>query len=850
MQRSLRIAAIVVGVLIVLALIGAGVWRGVQARSFPRARGTVELEGLSAPVEIYRDSYGVPHIYAQTREDMVFALGYIHAQDRFWQMEFWRRLGAGRLSEYFGESTVGTDSFLRTMGFYRIAEQEVAAMEPEMREVYDAYSQGVNAYILNRRPAQLGLEFALLEAQGVDVEIEPWTPANSLTWAKMMAYDLGGNMSTELQRLELLRTAGIDRTADLIPLFREDFPVIVPDEELERMDLPEPPTSDSALGPYRDINTNLVGNFDSSTSLVFGKGESIGSNNWVISGDLTDTGKPLLANDPHLAIQMPSIWYETAMQCVDSDGNIGRTPACPYNLRGYTFAGLPGIIIGHNDRIAWGVTNVGPDTQDLYIERLNPENPNQYEVNGEWVDMDIIHEEIRVNGQDEPVVITIRSTRHGPVITDLRSYQQHTTFAYDPEAGPEGLQFTALSLRWTALEPNTISRAIWLLDQATNYDEFYEAARYWDVAGQNIVYADVDGNIAYQMTGRIPIRAQGDGTLPVPGWTDDYEWTGYIPYEEQPRAYNPAQGYIATANQNVVSDRYPYLIDTEFDHGYRGMRINQMILADTDGISIADIQTMQGDNMNLSALEIVPYFKDIPLDDPALDAARDRLQDWDGQMHMDSPDAALFSYIWVELAAETFNDQLPQNLWPDAGSGRVMDAFYWLLQEPDNPWWDDITTTGTVETRDEILIRAVTQGYAAGVQSLGEDVDAWKWGDVHTALFANQTFGESGIALIEGIFNRGPVPASGGSSIVNATGWEDDEPFVLTSLPSMRQIIDLSDFSNSLMMHTTGQSGHPGHRHYDDFIDPWRLIEYHPTLWERAAVEEGSRDLLTLVPAE
>jgi penicillin amidase len=513
-------------------------------------------------------------------------------------------------------------------------------------------------------------------------------------------------------------------------------------------------------------------------------------------------------------------------------------------VRGYSFAGAPGVIIGHNDRIAWGLTNVNPDVQDLYIERLNPEDINQYEVNGEWVDMEMVYEEIAVQGRDEPVVLPVRETRHGPIITDLGGFAD---YAHVGSTG-ENPVITALALRWTALEPNQTFRAVLLLDKAQTYDDFREALRYFDSPSQNIIYADVEGNIGYQMPGIVPIRANGDGSLPVPGWTDDYEWVDFIPYDELPRAFNPEKGYIATANQPVVDEAYPYLIlyEPDFDQGYRARRIVEMLEADTDGISIEDIQAIQGDNLDGFAPELIPYLEDIPLDSPELEAARDCLLAWDGQMHMDSPEAALYGYFWVALIESTFQDELPGYLSPDDGSS-TRTIFHNLLQDPGNPWWDDITT-GETETRDDILARALEEGYAAGVAALGDNLDDWRWGEVHTALFANQTFGQSGIGLIEGIFNRGPVAVGGGSGSVDATGWGLADPFRVTDLPSMRQIIDLGDLSSSLMMHTTGQSGHPGHCHYDDFIDSWRLIDYHPTLWLRADVEATSRGHLTLMP--
>ena len=845
MSKGLRVAAIIAGVIAVLALALTGAWLVFSRQAYPRERGTVSVPGLTAPVEILRDPYGVPHIYAENSHDLFFAQGYVHAQDRFWQMEFWRRIGAGRLSEYFGEATLGTDIYLRTVGFARIAEQEYEEATPEIRAVLEAYAEGVNAYISGRRPGQLGLEFALLSLQGIEIEVEPWTPVNTLTWAKIMAQDLGGNMDDELAAVDLVRAVGVDMAQDFRAGYVDNLPVIVPDEELEHLDLPDASTEQVAgeyIAALQEVSTELAGGFDPAQALAFGRGAGIGSNNWVISGDLTASGMPLLANDPHLGIQMPSIWYEIGLHCVE------KSDECPYDVRGFSFAGVPGVVIGHNDRIAWGFTNTAPDVQDLYIERINPENPDQYEVNGEWRDMEIVYETIEVQGRDEPVVLKVRITRHGPIITDSGGNASYSSFSLDDTADtlPENLELTALALRWTALQPNTTFQAILELNRATNFEEFRAALEHFDVPSQNMIYADVEGNIGVQIPGLIPIRARGDGSMPVPGWTDDYEWTGFIPYDELPRAYNPAQGYIVTANQPVVTDAYPYLISTSFDRGYRAQRIVDMLTENGGGLTVEDMQRMQGDNLNLSALEILPYLEDLDLE-PSLAGARGRLTAWNGVMDMDSPEAALYAYFWVALVEETFNDQLPEDLWP-SGSDMTQVAIANLLEEPDNPWWDHRSTPDVTETRDDILARALAKAYERGVEELGPNLDAWRWGDIHTAEFRNGTLGESGIALIERIFNRGPVATSGGGEQVNATGWSTTEPFGVRSLPSMRQIVDLGDLSNSLMIHTTGQSGHPGHRHYDDMIEPWRQIEYHPTLFTREEVEAAGARRLVLRP--
>jgi penicillin amidase len=824
MRKGLRIATIVVGVLVIAGLVVGIVATRTVRRGFPKTQGTIEVDGLDSPVEIYRDDHGIPHIYADTKHDLFFAQGYVHAQDRFWQMEFWRHIGQGRVAEMMGEPALSSDMFIRTVGWHRVAEAELDLIDQESLAILEAYSEGVNAYVDTHNRNQMGLEFAILGLTGAEWEIEPWTPLNTLTWAKVMAWDLGANMDSELERVDLMQRVGVDMTAELYPPYSEEFPVTIPDASVI-----EQVSSELDLG----------GGFDPDTNFAFGPGDSVGSNNWVLSGDLTDTGAPLLANDPHLGIQMPSIWYEIGLHCNQ------QGPDCPYELTGFSFAGAPGIIIGHNDNIAWGFTNTSPDVQDLYIERINPANPSQYEVNGEWVDMETIREEIVVAGQDEPVVVNARLTRNGPIISDLDSFAERQ--GYTLVDGEPAL--TALAFRWTALEPGLTYQAVLELDRAQNFGEFVAALESWDVPGQNMVYADRQGNIGLQVTSEIPIRANGNGTVPVPGWTDDYQWTGYIPYEEMPRTYNPPEGYILTANHAMVGPDYPYLITTEWTYGYRAQRIEDMLEAGMEGdepISAEFIAQMQGDNMNLSALEVIPALEALDLADPGAQTAQEMLLEWDGQMHMDSPQAALYAVFWSELVKATFYDGLPEDLWLNGGD-RTMVTVANLLDQPDNLWWDDVTTPDT-ETRDEILASALESAYAETTALLGDDPTRWAWGDLHTSTFDNQTLGNSGISVIESIFNRGPVATSGGDSIVNATAWNVPEGFEVSSVPSMRQIIDVGDFSASLTMHTTGQSGHPYNPHYDDMIDPWRNIEYHPMLWDETQVQAAAKDHLTLTP--
>jgi len=838
---SVLLRRILIGVVVVLALliVVIAVWLPLSIRSsFPQIDGEVRLSSLDAPVDIYRDAFGIPHIYAQTTHDLFFAQGYVHAQDRFWQMDFWRHVGSARLSEMFGASQVETDTFLRTLGWARVAQQELDALDPDTLVILNDYANGVNAYLDERQGGALSLEYVILKLLNPDYQVKPWQPLHSLTWAKAMAWDLGGNMDAEIQRAVLLQSLTPEQLDDIFPSYPPDHPVIVAEQNTgaARFSGNDPSLASLAVEAAALLEP-LAGRMAALEGILGPLGEGIGSNSWVISGRLSATGTPWLANDPHLGVQMPSIWYEVGLHCVPKGIN------CPFDVAGFSFAGTPGVVIGHNDRIAWGFTNVGPDVQDLYIERLNPENPNQYEVNGHWVDMEVVRETIHVAGGD-PVEVAIRYTRHGPIISETYGELEEFT----AQAGIKLPANYAVALRWTALDVSNTFPAIWQINKAQNWDEFRAAASQFDVPSQNLVYADIEGNIGYQTPGKIPIRAQGDGSLPVPGWTDDYEWQGFIPFEELPSSFNPPQGYLVTANNAVVGPGYPYLITRTWAYGYRAQRIVEMITSAPKPIDSAYIQHMQGDNKDLNAETLVPVLLEVPLNDPHLEEVRGMLATWDFQAHMDSAPAALFEAFWKHLLAETFHDDLPERYWPGGGS-RWFEVVRRLVAQPEAGWWDNKKTTAVqIERRDDIF----RQAFAGAVRELeemqGNNPENWAWGELHTVTFRNATLGESGIAPIEALFNRGPYPTSGGESIVNATGWTSTEGYFVDWLPSMRMIVDLGNLQNSLAIHTTGQSGHAYHQHYIDMADLWRQISYHPMYWERAAIEAGAEGHLRLAP--
>jgi penicillin amidase len=798
-------------------------------RSFPRTSGEIAVAGLQAPVDVYRDSLGVPHIYAANEHDLFFAQGYLHAQDRFWQMDFWRHIGSGRLAEMFGEGQLDTDRFLRTLGWARVVEQELGLASKDTRTILNAYADGVNAYLSEQRGAAISLEYAVLGLLNPEYEVEPWQPLHTLTWAKAMAWDLRGNMEEEIERALLAPTLGLERLQQLYPDYPAEGPFIVqgsPSAAIgdDRIDAASPSVQESLAALRQRI---------AALDALTGGGEpGLGSNNWVLAGSRTATGSPIVANDPHLSIQMPSIWYQIGLHCRPV------SEACRYEVAGVSFAGAPGVIVGHNADLAWGVTNTGPDVIDLYYERVNPENPNQYEVNGEWVDMTTVEETIGVSG-GSAIPLTVRYTRHGPVVSD--TYEDATAVA--EAQGPTESGPIAISMRWTALEPNLLYESVLEYNRARTVDEFRQALRKFAVPAQNFVFADRQGNIGYQMPGNIPVRAAGDGWMPVPGWTGEHEWTGYIPFEDLPRVENPPEGFVMTANHAVVGPAYPHLITRDWDYGYRAERLLALLTAQ-DAFSIEDVQRIQSDNYHAMAPIFVPLLQQISFEDDVENKALALLSGWDYQADGDSPAAAVFNAFFRHLVLLTYGDEVLDRL---PGSDRAFRVLEDISVDSGSAWWDDVGTD-SVEDRTATIRMAFQAAVAELRQELGGDPSAWTWGELHGATFRNQTFGESGIAPIEALFNRGPFPTGGGGSIVNATGWRWDEGYAVTSLPSMRMIQDLSDWDRSLLIHTTGQSGHAFHPHYVDMAPVWSQAQYAPFLWSDNAVQGAAVDHLVLVP--
>ncbi|MFP3465800.1 penicillin acylase family protein [Leifsonia sp. SIMBA_070] len=852
-HRVLRVVGLVVAVLLVLVVIAGGVGIWTVTRSFPQTSGTVDVPGLTKPVTVSRDDAGVPQLTASTADDLFRAQGFVHAQDRFWEMDFRRHVTAGRLSEMFGASQVPTDTFIRTLGWRTVAEQEVKLLDPTSLRYYQDYADGVNAYLTSHSGAELSLEYAVLGLQNPSYKPEPWTPADSVAWLKAMAWDLRSNLDDEIDRALLATKLKPQQIAELHPRYPYSThptitdqgggnPRTVTPDAKQGATAAADASSASSTDPaaYASQLEQVAASVDALPQLIGPAGDDIGSNSWVVAGSHTASGKPLLANDPHLGAALPSVWYQMGLHCETVNA------ACPFDVAGFSFSGFPGIIIGHNDRISWGFTNLGPDVADLFVEKVTG---NTYEYDGKQLPLQKRTERIRVAGGAD-VTITVRSTLHGPIVTDIGD--DYAVIAKD-QAGKLGVpaQQYQLSLAWTALTPGKTANAIFAFDAARDWAGFRAAAEQFQVPSQNLVYADVDGHIGYQAPGLIPVRAGGDGTMPMPGWTSRYGWTGTIPFDQLPSVLDPPAGYIVTANNAAVGPAYPVLLTADWDHGYRANQI-ELRLARLFGqdkkVTAADMSATQGDTYDANAANLAPVLQKVatgPTASSDLQQAGRLLDGWDHRDTGDSAAAAYFAVFWKELLHDMFGRKLPAGTAPTGGD-RWFAVVQSLLSQPDSAWWVD-SDLGTTD-RDSMIAYAADRAWGKTRTLLGGDPASWRWDTLHTLTLKNASLGESGVAPVEWLFNRGPWHVGGGSSVVDATGWDATVGFTVDRLPSMRMVVDMSDFDKSTWVNLTGASGHAFDAHYTDQTDLWATGRTRPWAFSAAAIRAAATQTLTLRP--
>jgi len=857
----------------------------ILVRAQPQRSGTLHVSGLADTVTIRRDDNGFVHIYASSPHDLFLAQGYVHASERMWQMEIFRRIGAGRLAELFGESQLDTDRFIRTLGWRHAAEGDIAGSPPEVAEVLEAYSEGVNAWLAENR--YLSLPFVvtgLLSGKGGfpdGYRPEPWTPADSAVFAKVQGWTLSGNFSSELFRFLLARKVDPQAVDELHAPYPADHPTIVGDQSAasgandrssssgtqagaaaipgDALAAADPEALSRLLAVSGEVTAALGGQ----PSTALGPGGA-GSNEWAVAPTRSTTGFALLANDPHLAVSMPSVWFVVGLHCRPLTG------ACPYDVAGVSFPSVPAVILGHNRHLAWGATNSGPDVQDLFLEKLAPGDPTRYEYMGELLPFETRRETIAVAGAKD-VELTVRSTVHGPVIDDVVK----PLASLDEDGGGLGEPGYVLALRWTALVGAEGNLATFLLlDRARDYEEFQAALRDFGGPSQNFLYADDAGHIAYQLAGRIPIRAGGrDGSLPAPGWDGTADWTGYVPFDELPRLLDPASGAIVTANNAPVGADYPYFLGREWDAGYRAARISQL-LAEKKRFSPDDFQAMQLDDRLLRADPLIAAVADAAPATADGRIVRARVAQWDGSTPVDSLGAAAGEVFAYRLVRDVFDDELGAGSEKDAlarryvGSRNVRQVMVGFLtdvragKEPAR-WWDDVSTE-EVEAPADIIARALDEAGAELRAVLGEP-DRWMWGRLHRMVYREQTLGSSGIAPLEWLLDRGPEPVGGSGDAINDTVWTpsvaypdpydpDYRPADLLGVfetfisPSYRGVYDTGDWDAARIVSTTGQSEHPLDGHFADLIDPWLAGELLPFPFSDSAVTQATTQTLTLAP--
>jgi penicillin amidase len=784
----------------------AALWYQLFRRPLPLTRGHVRVRGVSAPIDVLRDRHGVPHIRARSPRDLTFGVGFCHGQDRLWQLEFFRRATAGRVSEFGGEDSLRLDRLMRTLGMRRAAEREDRELSPKLRDLLDAYCKGINSAIESYRA--LPIEFQILR-----IEPEPWRSVDLLATAKLMAFGLSTNWEMELHRAQLVREAGVERAVKLEPQYPRENPLVMAPGDV-----------------YAGRGSDLAHQIELVKEELGLTMHATGSNNWVVSGDRSVTGKPLLACDPHLTTTIPDLWYEVDLACDD------------YRVSGATLPTNPFPIYCRTDHCAWGYTNVMADVQDLFVERFNKDDPILYEFEGGWRKAEVVREEIRVKGRDEPEKLDVTITHHGPIVNDAL------------DAGDE----PPLALSWTGLQYPLLTDSNYEPLYCRTGEELVRAAKGHSVPPLNMLWADRDGNIGYQLVGAVPTRKGTPLDLPKPGWSGEFEWDGLIPFDELPSVTNPPEGFLVTANNRIVDDDYPHHITSEWMTGYRARRIEDM-LAERERHSVQDFERMQLDYFSFPGVETVHRLSRITPATQRETRAIERLKSWDGVLGPDSVAGSIyqaFTVVFAECVAEAAiaDEQMRQRYLDKSGVE--------LFEVVSSPWrfharllemWDEgdsswFATAQSPQGRawDDVALESLSKALDMLEQRYGADQEKWEWGRVHETQFTHP-FGNAN-DLFRRIFNRS-ARAGGGSETVTQTGYLPTDPFKGAWGPVYRMIADLGDPGNARWQVTTGQSGQPGSKHYDDQLDNWLNGRTNPVyLDEQQARAAGGASLLRLIP--
>ena len=797
-----------------LASVLAYVW---FARSVTPATGDMTLAGLSAPVTITRDKNAVPHISGSSIEDVLTALGFVHAQERLWQMEMNRMAGQGRLSEIFGDKTIFTDRFIRSIGLYESAESSLAALDPADRAKIDAYVRGINAFIDGAPPtfgSKYSPEFVILGHAP-----EKWTSADAIVTLKLMSVSLGANIDDEVLRLKLARLGMSDaEITDLQPPVAGDNPPPLPDLR-QLLGLPS-----GSLKASESDSERRYAALDAMMSTG-------ASNNWVVGGARTQTGKPILANDPHLGLSAPGIWYLAHLQVKGAGG-------ATKNLVGVTLPGAPLVLLGRNDRLAWGFTNTGSDVQDLFVEKLNPANPDEYQTPQGFQAFDRRRVDIKVKG-GETVSFDRLVTRHGPVLpADYRGLDHYM---------PDG---TVAALSWTALagDDRTIAAGFKLWDFATVAD-FQNGMRDFITPMQSIVIADVDGDIGLIAPGRVPVRDPANqiiGRAPSPGWDATYDWKGFIPYEDLPRAYNPAENVLATANTKIVDASYPHFLTFDWDEPWRLERIKTLVF-DTNQQTLETNRKVQGDAFANGYAALLPVMLDAIKDRTDVDRdALARLGGWDHREDRSTVEPLIFN-AWLRMAIKRILEDDLGDALASYWQPHVTAMLRWLGPNPARDWCDD-RRTPEKESCGDILALALRDGLKDLDARLGSDRAKWTWGTLHYAYGAHRPFSQ--VSPLDRLFNV-TIPASGGAFTLDrgkSSFTDESNPYRVTHGTSYRGLFDLADLDRSTYIQTTGQSGNVFSSNYRDFAEKWADTQAITIPTDEATYQDGLLGIWLLKP--
>jgi len=793
--RKLKVAGIILVVLIAIVLVAGTLFiRSIARRGLPDYDATAELSGIKDEVSVYRDSYGTPHIFAQNQDDLYRAVGYCMAQDRLWQMDLLRRVCTGRLSEIFGEDFVETDLLMRSLRMPEKSRMILESSDKSLLQVAEAFADGVNQYIETQKN-RLPLEFAILRYKP-----EKWKPEHSLHLVGYMGWDLSLSWDTEVLLDKIQRRFGEEKSKELLPdmAFYKTF--VYPGFESRQVKLNLDSTLLNANRHLQELGLEVFR----------------GSNNWAVSGDRSVTGKPILANDMHLGLNSPGIWYQMH-QAVEGE----------LNVTGVVLPGQPFVVAGHNDHIAWGFTNVMVDNMDFYLEKINPDNPSQYELNGKWKDMLVQNEEITIKG-GKIATDELRFTHRGPVVSRFN-----------------GIDDLAISMRWSGNDDSNEMRTLYLLNRAQNWDDFKNAMSTFKSVSQNTVYADVEGNIGLCCCAGVPIRKGGDTTALLPGWTDEYDWQGMVPFEELPHSFNPEDGFVSSANNKTVGDEYPYYISRWFALPYRIDRIREM-LAGKDKFSIEDFKRMQGDQRSKlvekirdSIVSEVDELKNLSeMDRNTLEM----LSSWDGVLVPTSPEAAVFEKFLVLLLKNLFLDELGKELYTDFVSSPLLYeyAVHRFFGEKDSLWCDDVRTEGVKETFASMVQKSFKDTVADLKAELGTDPKGWRWGKLHQLTLVHPL---GNVKLVDWLFkfNSGPHEVGGSYHTVCYSSYPFSDPFGVTVGVSHRHIYPLDNWDESLTLIPTGVSGIPASPHYCDQTKLYVENQYHSDYFSRNLVQKNAK---------